>query len=131
MRTMSFSLWPWLAKGIPLKGKNRSEIGTRTRRDAVRNPRAAGRSGCTPAEPYPPRPCGKDTLTERTTQMFSQQKSKNGKEVKCVTHVPGRKCYPCIGTFTSVKLEAGIDPSMEENGIGEQRRSGLQFKQGE
>jgi len=50
---MSLSLWTVACEGI-----QKAKIPTRLSRigqDAFRNPRTFGRSGCTPAEPYPPK----------------------------------------------------------------------------
>jgi hypothetical protein len=49
---MSFSLWPLVCEGIQNK-KSRLQSGTGT--VCGRNPRTPGCSGCTPAEPYPPK----------------------------------------------------------------------------
>jgi hypothetical protein len=59
---MSFSLWPWFAEGglarrFPAQGFEQLGRGM-----WIRNPRAARRSGCAPAEPYPPNRTYKLTL---------------------------------------------------------------------
>ena len=63
-----------------------------------RNPRTKRRSGCTPAEPYPP---------NRTKNVA------HNKTIKSVTHVPGRKCNPCIGTNSSRWLSGATPPVHE------------------
>ena len=50
---MSFSHWPWLAE-VSFRKKACPEL-LRDRPGCIRNPRATRCSGCTPAEPYPPR----------------------------------------------------------------------------
>ena len=50
---MSFSLGPWLAGAYP---ENPDPTGVGSGREGCfRKPRAFGRSGCAPAEPYPPK----------------------------------------------------------------------------
>jgi hypothetical protein len=52
---MSFSLWPWLALAFP-KNPDPDLAGAGSdREECFRNPRTFGRSGCAPAEPYPPK----------------------------------------------------------------------------
>ena len=60
-RTMSFSLWTGIADLIR---ENPAPAACRSRAGLDRNPRADGRSGCTPAEPYPP--AGTPNLPRRT-----------------------------------------------------------------
>ena len=55
----------------------------------IGNPRTIGRSGCTPAEPYPP---------NRRSNIRQRTKSAIKENFKSVTHVLGRKCNLCVGT---------------------------------
>ena len=69
--TMSFSLWPWLAEGHPIQRKSRSGVNAEPG-DACRNPRTIRRSGCAPAEPYPP------NRNFRVTSVFCLAKDRVG-----------------------------------------------------
>ena len=51
-------------------------------------------------------------LSSEDVRQQYPKKSEHTTNVKSVTYVPGRKCYPCIGTFTVFVLPGGWHPRL-------------------
>src|SRR3989442_14735155 len=64
---MSFPHWAMACEGIPKETPGTSGVLV-PGADAFRNPRTIGRSGCTPAEPYPP---NRKTMVDQTSSILN------------------------------------------------------------
>ncbi len=110
---MSFSLWTWLAQAS--QGRERkfpATAQTEAGKDASAIHGQPRRSGCTPAEPYPPG--GSPRLIQNTTtrtwgkslilpELYENQKTEQltNKGHQSVTHVLNLKCYRCPDQATA------------------------------
>ena len=106
---MSFSLGTWLAEHSP-KGKENFRRRSIWNHRRIRNASAIHgqprRSGCTPAEPYPPggrhnlvqhsfEPQGGECLMQSGLSHNNEKENLNNNTQKSVTYVLNLKCYLC------------------------------------